>query len=276
MQRLVSAILIAAACSPSIIVAQEEPAPFTILIANDDGYEAPGLVALIDSLMPIARVVVAAPAQEESGMGHAITYREPILVRTVPNEKGVIWYAVGARPATVVRLALVSLLEEKPDLVVSGINSNANIGLDAWVSGTVAAAREAAFMGIPTLAVSRGGGASYEAAAGFVRSLVEDLRGGGLLDGPLFLNVNIPRGIAQGVKGIRVVSLNIDAATQQYVRYTSPRGQVFYWDRWAPPTTRTPDTDLTAFVEGYVTITPFRIDQTDGTRLAEIRTAIQR
>ena len=171
MRRLIAWSLIAAgiAVTPPRIFAQEAAErQFTILIANDDGSGAPGLIALVDSLSSIAEVFVAAPSEQQSGTGHGITYRDPITVREVPNDLGVPWYAVGARPATTVRLALTTLLDAPPDLVVSGINSGANIGLDTWVSGTVAAAREAAFHGVPAIAVSRGGNADYAAIAGFV------------------------------------------------------------------------------------------------------------
>ncbi len=252
-------------------VASQSAAPaFTILVANDDGFDAPGLVALVDSLATIARVIVVAPATEESAMGHAITYRDPIFVREVPSALGVRWYAIEARPATVVRLALASLLQERPDLVVTGINSGANIGLDAWISGTVAGAREAALHGIPAIATSRAGSADYRAAAGIVKSLVQTLRERDQIAPGLLLNVNIPA----NVQGVRVVRMSLRTGVERYERRTSPRGATYYWDVWSPPEGEDDGTDLHAIRAGFVTITPLLVDQTAWTQLESLRNVL--
>jgi len=127
---------------------------FTILISNDDGYEAPGIRALISALGSLGRVVVAAPAQEQSGKGHSLTLREPVLVDELRQPNGEVWYAIDGPPATCVRLAIESLLVERPQLVVSGINRGDNLGATVYHSGTVGAAQEAAIVGIPAIAVS--------------------------------------------------------------------------------------------------------------------------
>lgn len=137
---LVLILLILLPCS----AAPAEPGPgepLTILLSNDDGIDAPGLVALYEALAPVATVTVAAPASEESGTGHSLTYREPILVHPLRHRDGTTWYAVKARPATCVRLGLKSLLDRPPDLVLSGINRGDNLGTVTWFSGTVGAAR---------------------------------------------------------------------------------------------------------------------------------------
>jgi len=153
-----------------------------ILISNDDGYRAPGITALIRAFQPIANIVVVAPAAQQSGAGHSITYREPLMVRTIHESDTLKWYAVTARPASTVRLGLDELVDSRPDVVISGINTTPNLASGTWVSGTVGAAREGALDGITSLATSLQDGGSngpaeeYDAAAMIIRGIVEDLR----------------------------------------------------------------------------------------------------
>lgn len=236
-----------------------------ILVVNDDGYRAPGLIALVDSLMPLGDVFVAAPLEQESGTSHGITYRDPIKLYEFGSPQGVPWYAVGARPATVTRVALTTLMDSLPDLVVSGINTGDNVGVNAWVSGTVAAAREAALHGLPAVAVSVNAGNDYEyyrVAAGWARRVLETLLGDGLVQAPLLLNVNVPEG---GPQGIRVTSMSLTLGKQRYERRTSPRGLDYLWDDWSPADEDPGEgTDLYWFRRGFVTVTPLTVDQTDG------------
>jgi 5'-nucleotidase len=235
-----------------------------ILVVNDDGYQAPGLVALIDSMLPLGDVFVAAPLEQQSGTGHGITYRDPIKVYEFGNAHDVPWYAVGARPATVTRVALTALMDSLPDLVVSGINAGDNVGTNAWVSGTVAAAREAALHGVPALAFSTNAGSDveyYRVAAGWARRVVETLVRSGQVRAPLLLNVNIP---AAGPAGVKVAPMSLTLGEQDYDRRTSPRGLVYLWDDWSPPEKDAVEgTDLFWFSRGFVTVTPLRVDQTD-------------
>jgi 5'-nucleotidase len=234
-----------------------------ILVVNDDGYQAPGLLALVDSLLPIADVSVAAPYEQQSGTGHGITYRDAIKVYEFGNPHGIVWYAVDARPATVTRVALVALLDSLPDLVVSGINTGDNVGTNAWVSGTAAAAREGALHGVPALAfsVNPTGSDAYQVAAGWARRIVQQLLAEGALRAPLLLNVNLQ---GQQPAGIRVTPMSLAMGEQRYDRRVSPRGQTYLWDDWSPPEDDPVEgTDLFWFRRGYITITPLRIDQTD-------------
>ncbi|HXV85847.1 MAG TPA: 5'/3'-nucleotidase SurE [Gemmatimonadales bacterium] len=253
--------------------AQAPQRPLRILLANDDGFDAPGLTALADSLQPLGRVFVAAPREQQSGTGHGITYRDPIMVRRVVNDDSIPWFAVSARPATVVRLALEQLMDSLPDLVVSGINTGENIGLSVWLSGTAAAAREAAFVGLPAMAVSMGGydPEDFHAAAGFVRRLVERLSREGRLRAGLFLNVNFPEGVARAMPSVRVARQSLATSSQHYDRRTTPNGQLYFWDNWSPPEDDAEGTDLHAFKRGFITITPLRIDQTDERRLGDFK-----
>jgi len=245
-----------------------------ILVVNDDGYRAPGLVALVDSLMPLGDVFVAAPLEQQSGTGHGITYREPITFFESGNPQGVPWFAIDARPATVTRIALTVLMDSLPDLVVSGINTGDNVGVSAWVSGTVAAAREGALHGLPAVAVSVNAGgdvAYYRVAAGWARRVLETLIRDGLVHAPLLLNVNVPAG---GPQGIRVASMSLALGNQRYERRASPRGVDYLWDDWSPADEDpTEGTDLYWFRRGFVTVTPLTVDQTDaamGSRLEEV------
>jgi len=156
----------------------QESGVLTILLANDDGYGAPGLQALIVSLRPIAEIVVAAPAVEQSGKGHGLTLREPIFVSERQQPDGKTWYAIDAPPASCVRLAVESLLPRRPDLVISGINRGDNLGITVYHAGTLGAAREAAIVGVPAIAVSIRGddNKDYAAAAEFIRQLVSKLK----------------------------------------------------------------------------------------------------
>lgn len=266
------------ACAAALLVLVWQPvvagqaAPpdseFRILLTNDDGYDSPGLHALAEALAPVARIVVAAPAKEESGTSGSITYRDPIFVRRVNIGLEVEAYAISAKPATCARVGLEVLVDGLPDLVISGINSGPNLGIVSFASGTVGAARQAALVGVPSIAVSRGRPADYKAIAAFVRELVEVLRAEGSLEPGLFLNVNYPAG---ETRGVRVVRQSMAPDSENYQRRENPRGQVYYWSGWRLPEDSSEETDVGAFAKGFITITPMRVDQTDDSRLAPLR-----
>jgi len=249
---------------------QASTKPFRILLANDDGIQAPGLLALYQALSPIAEVTVVAPAADQSGVGHGLTYRTPILV-SEQMRQGRTWYAVEALPATCVRLGLAALLKERPDVVVSGINRGANPGLVSYFSGTCGAAREAAFSGIPAIAVSLdssprpdsiGASMDYKPAAQFTRRVVELIRLKGGLPPGIWLNINYPSGLARGA---RVARQSVKAQEQTYEERRSPRGQRYFWSMYKPVESDEPDTDVAALREGYASITPMQLDQTSAT-----------
>lgn len=239
-----------------------------ILISNDDGYRAPGITALIRAFQPIANIVVAAPIVQQSGAGHGITYREPLMVRTIHSSDTLKWYAITARPASAVRLGLDELVDSRPDIVISGINTSPNLASGTWVSGTVAAAREGAMDGITSLAASLQDGGSngpdeeYDAAAMIIRRIVEDLRDRDQLDRGLFLNVNIPRNPASGVRGTIIVAAAHRSGVQHYERRTRPLGTTYFWDTWVEKEDDAEGTDIHGVAEGFVTITPLLINQT--------------
>ncbi len=240
----------------------------SILISNDDGFQAPGLAALVRAFQPIANIVVAAPAVQQSGAGHSITYREPLMVTTVHESDTLKWYAITAAPASVVRVALDELVESRPDVVISGINTSPNLASGTWVSGTVGAAREGALDGITSLATSlqdggsNGPAAEYDAAAMIIRGIVEQLHERGELNRGLFLNVNVPRNPTRGIMGTVVIPAGHRSGVQHYERRTRPLGSTYFWDTWVEKDDDEEGTDIHALARRYVTVTPLVVNQT--------------
>lgn len=240
---------------------------FTILLSNDDGYDAPGLRALIEAFRTAGDIYVSAPAENQSGKGHSIiTMREPIFVSERKQPNGITWYAVEGPPATCVRLAIDALLPRRPDIVISGINRGDNLGIaSVYLSGTVGAAQEAALVGIPAIAVSMEGNKDedYASTAAYVRQLVEQLRKEQLLKTGFFLNVNAPSGEP---KGVLLTRLSRKPGKEKFERRESPGRRVYYWSAYRPPEKGDTDeqgTDIWAFLHGYISLTPMMLDVTD-------------
>lgn len=269
-------------CMPgrTLLAQVSEPEkPLRILVVNDDGYQAPGLVALVDSLVTIASVTVAAPLEQQSGAGHGITYREPIRILEMGNQYAIKWYAIEAKPATVVKVAITALMDSMPDLVVSGVNTGDNVGTHAWISGTVAAARDAALQGFPAISasVAYGSQLDFYVAAGYVKQIVQQLVEAGSLEPGLLINVNVPSGGPEAIKGIRVREMSLMLGTQRYDERLSPRGSRYVWDHWSPAEDDSVETsDLHSFKRGWVTVTPLMLDQTDRSRLQTLGRLLER
>ena len=263
---------------PTTAAGQETPAPrrLRILMTNDDGFQAPGLRALAESLYTNTDITVVAPYEQQSGTGHGISFRDPINVYDFTDSFGIPWYAVNARPATVVRVALFSILDSLPDIVIAGINTGDNVGTNAWVSGTMAAAREAVLWGLPAVgfSVNLTGPDPYNASAGWARQIVEQLQAEERLKAPLLLNVNLQ---ATEPVGIKVAPMSLAMGVSSYDRRTSPFGQDYAWAEWiAPEDDPIEGTDLYWYKRGYVTITPLRIDQTDSAEIASLEALFRR
>lgn len=236
--------------------------PYRILISNDDGFQAPGIKALFDRLKSLGEVTVAAPAGNQSLVGHGFTFGRPMAVESWETE-GTRWFAIAATPATCVRMALTSLLPQLPDVVVSGINKGENAGVVTFSSGTVACAREAAYRDIPAIAVSLEEGAQmdYAAAAEFTARLLLEVRKRGLPRGT-YLNVNFPARPSDQIKGVLVTRQDKRPADEHYAKKTSPEGKTEYWSVYRPLTGGDKDSDTWALTQGYISITPLSIDQT--------------
>ena len=241
-----------------------------ILISNDDGYQAPGIVALYEALKAVADVDVVAPEHNNSAKSNALTLHSPLYVHTAPSG----FRYVNGTPADCVHIALTGLLGYRPDLVVSGINNGANMGDDTIYSGTVGAAMEGYLFGIPAIAFSQTekGWAHLDAAARKARELVEQLTdpSGGLGQGPSpwLLNVNIPNLPAEQIKPVRVARLGRRHAAERVITQTSPRGETMYWIGSAGAAKDEGEgTDFHASAQGHVTVTPLQVDLSDHERL---------
>jgi 5'-nucleotidase len=235
-----------------------------ILITNDDGIHADGLWALAKALGAEHQVTVVAPDVERSAVGHSITLAHPLRVQKVQTNRG-LGYAVSGTPADCVKLAVLEILDIRPDMVVSGINFGPNVGVNLNYSGTVSAAKEAALMGIPGVAVSQAPcpGHDYGAAAEFARALVSRIRQKGLPEGT-FLNVNVPACTPEQIQGIRIVRQGTSPLKETFHKRTDPRNETYYWQGTESQSfDQDMDTDGAVLFRNYISLTPIRCDMTD-------------
>jgi len=228
-----------------------------ILLTNDDGIGAAGLLALESVLSPLGDVTVVAPDSERSGSSQALTLHQPLRVKTLDDHH----FAVGGTPADTVILALYQLLPQKPHLVVSGINPGGNLGENLIYSGTVAAAQEAALHGVPSFAISLVGRnpEDFSGACGIAFQLAERILKEGLPPG-IALNVNVPR---HEIRGVRVTRQSQKISQNLVCEKTDPRGRSYYWlDETLPHRKVEPDSDYAAIFAHEVSITPLEVDRT--------------
>lgn len=243
-----------------------------ILLTNDDGIHAGGLWALFGRLRERHTVTVIAPDRERSAIGHAITLNEPLRASLV-TVNGYSGYAVSGTPADCVKLGLFELLGTRPDMVVSGINPGANVGININYSGTVAAAKEAAVYGVSAIAVSMDGVTAnhYDDAALFVSRLTEKVFTGNLPAGT-FLNVNIPDAALKAMAGVRPSRQGLPESTDFFDKRIDPRNRAYYWQGCETQRFEdSPDVDGTALAEKYISITPIKCDMTDYRVLGQMR-----
>lgn len=241
----------------------------SILLTNDDGIFAPGLAAMARALARIGTVTVVAPATEQSGVGHAITFLTPLTAKEVFDGDRRRGWAVDGSPADAVKLGISEFCRPRPDLVVSGINSGLNAGINVLYSGTVAAAIEGAFFGITSVAVSLEWDehAEYDRAAEIAIDLIEGLLARKPATGSLF-NVNIPTRALSGTPLVKVVPMSVARYGEAFERRTDPRGRSYYWATNDPPPPPSPlESDVTALAAGAVTLTPLDYDLTHRTGL---------
>ncbi len=235
-----------------------------ILLVNDDGIHAPSLWALYDELTKWGDVTVISPAAEQSGVGHSITYLHPLLAHEEYRHGRLVGWKVDGRPADCVKLGIHELCPRRPDVVVSGLNAGANVGLNIIYSGTVAAAVEAAFYGIPSFAVSQwmDGPPNFEETARravpLCQRLFERTRPG------MLWNLNFPPPQAQWPRGIRFVAMESRRPTDEMETRVDPRGRTYYWSGLNPLKSHflDPGTDVQSLLHGYITVTPLQFDLT--------------
>jgi 5'-nucleotidase len=247
-----------------------------ILLTNDDGIYAPGLRALRSELLKIGQVTVVAPATEQSAAGHSVTLLTPLLVNEVFEDDGktFVGWAVEGRPADCVKLALLELLPEPPDVIVSGLNAGSNAGINVLYSGTVAAAIEGAFYRRTAIAVSLEYDQKiydFPKGAKYARQVIEQIMAHAPSPGSLF-NVNIPVLERGPIRGVKVLPQNVSPYTEKFDRRVNPRGRTYFWtspDFCCPDPH--PDTDVTALDESYITVTPLQFDLTDHARVQQLQ-----
>lgn len=262
-----------------------------VLLTNDDGIRAPGIVALHRALVggggagalrigdePAEAIFPVAPLTVQSATSHGVTFHEPLMVRPVRIDERMEGLAVDARPADCVKLALTSLWPERfgegsrPDLVISGMNAGANCGINVIYSGTVAAALEAAFLGVPAIAVSLmigPGEADFECGAAHARRALDAVLAHGPLEPHTCLSINIPPRALDDPRrheplALRVCPMNTHGLHDGYERRVSPGGDVYYWANRSGLEFRQtdPGSDVHELFAGHITVTPLKYDLT--------------
>jgi 5'-nucleotidase len=243
-----------------------------IFLTNDDGVAAPGLASLIEALRPLGRLIVIAPEDSMSGMSHAITMTRPLYLRKVRQEEGLDVYACSGTPVDCVKMGFDNLLKnEKIALVCSGINHGSNSAISVLYSGTMGAAIEGSFYGLPSIGFSlidHSEGADFEAAAIYASRIASRILSAELTL-PLCLNVNVPLGKPEAIKGIKVCRQTKGYYREEFFCRQDPRGRDYYWltGDFLNEEPEAVDTDEWALNNGYVSVVPIQVDMTDHAKL---------
>jgi len=244
-----------------------------ILLTNDDGIHGEGLRAIYKELSKISKVTVVAPDSERSSVGHGITLAHPLWVQKVKVFNKNSFYGISGTPADCVKVALRVILKKKPDLIISGINLGPNCGYSVFYSGTIAAAREGAMLGIPSIAISlatfNNPDFSYAAVVGAkLAKIFNKMK----LPEQTFLNVNVPNKKSENIKGMRIVRQSIEPIHSKFLKRKDPYARSYYWLSASIPAKRSASShDIQALRKGYVTITPIHCDLTDYSFLDELK-----
>jgi 5'-nucleotidase len=236
-----------------------------ILISNDDGIDSPGIEALANELKKIGEITVIAPRTEQSAVGHAITMKFPLRITEHFKNGEFFGYAIDGTPADCVKIGIRNILETPPDIVISGINNGSNAAINIIYSGTVSAAREAAIMDIPSIAVSVTSHDTndFSYAATIAKELALMVVEKGLLKGTL-LNVNIPNLPKEEICGISLTQQGKSKWDDIYEERTDPYGKKYYWLTGSMvDTDKDIDTDQFALKKNYISVTPIHFDLTD-------------
>lgn len=250
-----------------------------ILLTNDDGIHADGIRELHAALEGLGEILVVAPLEVQSGTGHGVTFDRPLFCEPFEISETFRGYAVDGRPADCVKVALGCIWPDvygagsRPDLTISGLNMGSNSGVHVIYSGTVAAAVESAFYGIPAIAASQhfgGGPADWERGAWIARQAIDRVLEGDLVPhGVVNINVPLCERADHPMPEIRVAPHNTARCSDHYERRASPRGRTYYWLHGDAPffERTTPGSDVDLLEQGYVTVTPLRFDLTDASQL---------
>ena len=271
-------VLLAACCLLAPLDAQQfrQPPPYRILVTNDDGVNAPGIAAVAQALQAIGTPIVVGPAENQTGKGQSIITSEAVFRQDLTLPNGLPAIGLTATPASVVNIAIRNILMPRPDLVVSGVNTEYNLGLSTQVSGTAGAAREAARHGIPAIAASMSGAAfprDLVYAAEEVVWVARRVKQWGLAPNT-YLNVNIPGVPAGGYKGYMITRQGqVRTGTESFVEMKHPSGRTIYWNQYTERKSepQPEGTDFWAVENGWVSVTPMKIDETDASQFEALR-----
>jgi 5'-nucleotidase len=236
-----------------------------ILVSNDDGIDSPGIFTLVNTLKEIGEVTVVAPLKEQSAVGHAITMQVPLRVIKYNKNGEFFGYAVDGTPADCVKMGIKNIMKTKPDIVISGINHGSNTAINIIYSGTVSAAREAAIMDIPSIAISQTSHAAinFGFAARVASLLAKEIAGKELPVGTL-LNVNVPDIPEEQIAGILLTRQGKSKWDDVYEQRKDPSGREYYWLSGILKEVDTEiETDQAAIKKNYVSVTPIHFDLTD-------------
>jgi 5'/3'-nucleotidase len=252
-----------------------QPPPYRILISNDDGVRAPGIAMIAQTLQAIGQVIIVAPADNQSGKGHSIVTSEPVFREDLTLPNGLRAIGLTATPASTVNIAIRNIVEAKPDLVVSGINRGYNLGYSTYLSGTVGAAREGAIHGVPAIATSlaeEGAPRDYVYAAEEVLGIARRVKQFGLPP-DTFLNVNIPARPADGYKGYMITTqATKKEGEEHFAEMKHPSGRTLYWSVYREVSDGPQGTDMWAVNNGYVSVTPMKLGEFDGSQMDALKT----
>jgi len=249
-----------------------------ILLANDDGIHAAGIRTLAERLSFEHKVYVIAPDRERSATGHALTLHKPLRIEEIPFDSDVekAWETTGT-PGDCIKIGLSCILEEKPDLIISGINHGPNLGADVLYSGTVSAAMEGAVLGLPSIAVSLANGGcqptDFMYAADFIVHFLPKIKN---INFPkkTILNINVPSIASNDINGIQITRLGTRMYTDTYEKRIDPRGKVYYWLAGEIiETAEEEGTDIMAIRNNKISITPVTFEMTHKSIMPELEKA---
>ncbi|HIA93974.1 MAG TPA: 5'/3'-nucleotidase SurE [Candidatus Marinimicrobia bacterium] len=244
-----------------------------ILITNDDGIFAPGIRALWEAMREIGDPIVIAPDTEQSAVGHAITLTDPLRVIQVHRSGGFEGLAVSGTPSDCAKIAIKSILDEKPDLLISGINSGSNVGTNIIYSGTISAATEGTMLGIPSIAISLDSYKSdeFRAAKKAAIDLAHHVLYYGVSQGTL-LNVNVPYCPPDEIKGVKITRQGTQYFKDEFDKRTDPRGRTYYWMKGnVVDKDESVDFDGKAVSEKYISVTPIHFNVTNESYMDELK-----
>lgn len=252
-----------------------------ILVTNDDGYDSKGMAAAVEVARAFGRVVAVAPETTQSGMSQAITMYNPLYLRRIREEEGLAIYSFSGTPVDCVKMAFDYLLrDERVDLVISGINHGSNSAVNVLYSGTMGAAIEGSFYGCPAVGLSlddHRGDADFDAAIVYGKRIVGDILAAPTLELPLCLNVNVPVGRPEAIRGVKLCRQNRGFWREEFYRHEDPRGREYFWltGEFVNGEPEATDTDEWALANNYVAVVPVQVDLTDYRQLANLEKVLK-